>query len=429
MKMQGVESGAAQRRLSSQQYLDLLPTSEAIKKQTLSLSSVNKEDLEDSLGCSKDMSTVANRRRNMKEGLCSDKDLGDLIGNGSGKKSKRQVGCGMSSSLGKSLWIMIMILLIVTFSYVVAAKFEDLNTVSKYEFKDKVYWRWLEFQLIDLFPFKQNVTPVQPGGGRTSTKGSGKETRSVVSAGFLYACIASFSVTVTSVLGDKTFFIAAIMAMRYSRLRVFSGAIGALSLLTVVSALFGYATTIIPKAITYYTSTVFFAIFGLKMMYDGYRMSPHEGQQKRKQVKATLRRRDANTKHEDSQASKGTSLVGKGYRLPTGLRRILYALFSRIFVKAFSMTFIAEWGNRSQIATVILAAREDVPGVCLGAILAHVLCIGLAVVGGRVLVPRISVRTVNIIGGVVFFIIAVTSIFLSAEFYMVLSDVEADDDA
>ncbi|CAL8119960.1 unnamed protein product [Orchesella dallaii] len=350
------------------------------------------------------------------------------VGNGSGK-SKGVFGSRLSSSFGNSQWIMLTILLIVAFGYVGTAEIEDLEKVSKYEFKEKVYWRWLEFQLIDLFPFMQNATPVQPGGGRTSTKGSGKETRSVVSAGFLYACIASFSVIVTSVLGDKTFFIAAIMAMRYSRLRVFSGAIGALSLMTVVSALFGYGTTIIPKAITYYISTVFFTIFGLKMMYDGYRMSPHEGHKKLKQIKATLRRRDADTKHVDSQASKGTSLVGKGYKLPTGLRRILYALFSRIFVKAFTLTFLAEWGNRSQIATVVLAAREDVPGVCLGAILAHVLCIGLAVVGGRVLVPRISVRTVNIIGGVVFFILAVTSIFLSAEFYMVLSDVEADDDA
>ena len=38
-----------------------------------------------------------------------------------------------------------------------------------------------------------------------------------------------------SELGDKTFFIAAILAMRHSRLLVFGGAISALGLMTVLS--------------------------------------------------------------------------------------------------------------------------------------------------------------------------------------------------
>ena len=39
-------------------------------------------------------------------------------------------------------------------------------------------------------------------------------------------------------------------------------------------------------------------------------------------------------------------------------RRILLRVFSRIYLQALTMTFLAEWGDRSQIATVILAARE-----------------------------------------------------------------------
>lgn len=56
--------------------------------------------------------------------------------------------------------------------------------------------------------------------------------------GFLHAFMASLSVIIVSELGDKTFFIAAIMAMRHSRLVVFAGAIASLWLMTVLSGKF-----------------------------------------------------------------------------------------------------------------------------------------------------------------------------------------------
>ncbi len=51
----------------------------------------------------------------------------------------------------------------------------------------------------------------------------------------LQAFIATISVVVVSELGDKTFFLAAIMAAKFGRLMVFAGSISALALMTVVS--------------------------------------------------------------------------------------------------------------------------------------------------------------------------------------------------
>ncbi len=34
------------------------------------------------------------------------------------------------------------------------------------------------------------------------------------------------------------------------------------------------------------------------------------------------------------------------------IMRLLYMLFSPVFLKAFTLTFLAEWGDRSQIATI-----------------------------------------------------------------------------
>ncbi|EFN75832.1 Transmembrane protein 165 [Harpegnathos saltator] len=227
--------------------------------------------------------------------------------------------------------------------------------------------------------------------------------------GFLHAFIASLSVIVVSELGDKTFFIAAIMAMKHPRLTVFAGAISALALMTILSVVFGYAATIIPRAYTYYISTLLFALFGLKMLRDGYYMSPTEAQEELEEVQSDLRKRE--DEYEKETASTLVQDPETGVIRKT--KSSAFMLLSRIFLQAFSLTFLAEWGDRSQLTTIILAAREDVYGVILGGILGHSFCTGLAVLGGRIIAQRISVRTVTIIGGFVFLLFALTALFVN----------------
>jgi len=83
--------------------------------------------------------------------------------------------------------------------------------------------------------------------------------------------------------------------------------------------------------------------------------------------------------------------------------------------QAFTLTFLAEWGDRSQIATVALAASKNPFGVVLGGLVGHAFCTGLAVIGGKMLAAKISERTVAIIGGILFLIFGVTSIFFGPE--------------
>ena len=57
--------------------------------------------------------------------------------------------------------------------------------------------------------------------------------------GFTKAFGESFMVILATEIGDRTFFIAAIMAMRHSRFIIWSGAVGALVVMTVLSTLRG----------------------------------------------------------------------------------------------------------------------------------------------------------------------------------------------
>jgi len=83
---------------------------------------------------------------------------------------------------------------------------------------------------------------------------------------------------------------------------------------------------------------------------------------------------------------------------------------TKIFSAIFMMTFLAEWGDRSQIATIALAADKDPFGVTIGGFIGHSLCTGLAVIGGKLLATRISERTVTLMGGCLFLVFAVHSI-------------------
>lgn len=52
-------------------------------------------------------------------------------------------------------------------------------------------------------------------------------------------------------------------------------------------------------------------------------------------------------------------------------------------------------GDRSQLTTIILGARENILGVISGGVIGHGLCTGIAVVFGRLLAKKLSVRTGN----------------------------------
>jgi putative Ca2+/H+ antiporter (TMEM165/GDT1 family) len=88
-----------------------------------------------------------------------------------------------------------------------------------------------------------------------------------------------------------------------------------------------------------------------------------------------------------SPSKGGSKGAGSG-----GLTNLFSLLLSPAWVQTFIMTFLGEWGDRSQIATIAMAAGQDYWWVTLGAISGHAICTGLAVLGGRALAGRVSMR-------------------------------------
>jgi putative Ca2+/H+ antiporter (TMEM165/GDT1 family) len=134
--------------------------------------------------------------------------------------------------------------------------------------------------------------------------------------------------------------------MRYSRIVVFVGAIGALALMTVLSAAIGFALpNIISPQYTFYAAAGLFMFFGsrlLKEAYDMFKSGSTGPSEELEETEAELTKKDE--QDPESGQSLG-SLLGKSNL--------------RVMTSAFSITFLAEWGDRSQIATIALAAAKD----------------------------------------------------------------------
>ena len=89
--------------------------------------------------------------------------------------------------------------------------------------------------------------------------------------------------------------------------------------------LFGYATTIIPRIYTYYVSTALFAIFGVRMLREGLRMSPDEGQEELEEVQADIKKKDEEVSEDTSSSVLLANIFKSLVALQTGILKILVA--------------------------------------------------------------------------------------------------------
>jgi Ca2+/H+ antiporter, TMEM165/GDT1 family len=203
----------------------------------------------------------------------------------------------------------------------------------------------------------------------------------------LTAFTAALTLITAAELGDKTFFISLCLAMRYPRRWVFLGSMMALVAMTLISVLMGHVLSLLPPTLVRWSVIGLFVFFGLKLLYDASQMSPNQGISCE-----TDAQQEAIASVSDMTANLARATVGG------------------ILTKTFVMTFLAEWGDRTQIATASLAAKYDVIGVTAGAIVGHAICALIAVVGGKFIAGRLSERVVTAVGGVLFLIFAIVAL-------------------
>ncbi|OUM53827.1 hypothetical protein BVG19_g3148 [[Candida] boidinii] len=236
----------------------------------------------------------------------------------------------------------------------------------------------------------------------------------------------SVSMIFVSEIGDKTFLVAALMSMKHPRMIVFSAAFSALVLMTILSGLVGHVLpSLLPYRLTQFLAAVLFFVFSYSLTKEGLAMDKNAGvgdemAEVEEEIEA-VNLNDDLSRVENASDSTGVAalssetLVGKAkaiYKSVSSTSGNLIAfMLTPIWVQTFAMTFLGEWGDRSQIATIAMAAGSDYWLVILGGIVGHGICTAGAVIGGKMLAAHISMRNVTLGGAAAFFIFAIMYLY------------------
>ncbi|KDP25356.1 hypothetical protein JCGZ_20512 [Jatropha curcas] len=208
-----------------------------------------------------------------------------------------------------------------------------------------------------------------------------------ISTGFASAFLLIFF----SELGDKTFFIAALLAARNSAAIVFTGTFGALAVMTIISVVLGrtfhYVDEILPfrfgetdLPIDDIAAVCLLIYFGVSTLVDASSSDSLKAEDEQKEAELAV-----------------SEFSGNGAGILAAASTI---------ISTFILVFVAEWGDKSFFSTIALAAASSPLGVIGGALAGHGVATLIAVLGGSLLGTFLSEKAIAYIGGVLFLVFA-----------------------
>jgi len=209
---------------------------------------------------------------------------------------------------------------------------------------------------------------------------------------FAEPTLAAFGSTLTAItlaeLGDKTFFMALILAVRHRARWVFLGAFAALTVVTLISLALGYGLReLLPQAVVPWLAAVVFLVFGVKLLVDAQGMA------------ADAAREEAQEAEEVVNAAETRGSITSPWA---------------VIWKAFALVFVAELGDRTQFATIFMATAParvfSFAGLLAGTLLGHAVVTWLAVGAGKWIGQRVNERLLYRLSGGLFLVFALAAL-------------------
>lgn len=200
-----------------------------------------------------------------------------------------------------------------------------------------------------------------------------------------HALVQSFCIVGVAEIFDKTWFVALVMAMMFNKFVVFWAGTLALLLHTLIAAIFGYGISkFFAISTLHFAAAALYAV--LSVLYGMEWWSSDSDSDVLSAGKEEVTKEFL----EEEGGIEGYGAAERGQR-KVAKRRAL----SSVFAQVFTAVFVAEWGDRTQIAMIGQHASQPLIPVILGSAAAFALLTLSAVLLGVVLGERtLSERTI-----------------------------------
>ena len=204
--------------------------------------------------------------------------------------------------------------------------------------------------------------------------------------------LAAFGSSLTAItlaeLGDKTFFMALILAVRHRARWVFIGSFAALTAVTLISLALGYGLReLLPQSLVPWLAAVLFLSFGIKLLIDAQGMAANA---------ATEEKAEAEQAINTAESSKAFNPAWA------------------VIWEAFVLVFIAELGDRTQFTTIFMATAPaqvfSFGGLLAGTLLGHALVTWLAVGAGKWIGQWVNERLLYRLSGGLFLVFGLAAL-------------------
>jgi Ca2+/H+ antiporter, TMEM165/GDT1 family len=204
--------------------------------------------------------------------------------------------------------------------------------------------------------------------------------------------LAAFGSSLTAItlaeLGDKTFFMALILAVRHRARWVFIGSFAALTAVTLISLALGYGLReLLPQSLVPWLAAVLFLSFGIKLLIDAQGMAANA---------ATEEKAEAEQAINTAESSKAFNTAWA------------------VIWEAFVLVFIAELGDRTQFTTIFMATAPaqvfSFSGLLAGTLLGHALVTWLAVGAGKWIGEWVNERLLYRLSGGLFLVFGLAAL-------------------
>ena len=204
--------------------------------------------------------------------------------------------------------------------------------------------------------------------------------------------LAAFGSSLTAItlaeLGDKTFFMALILAVRHRARWVFIGSFAALTAVTLISLALGYGLReLLPQSLVPWLAAVLFLSFGIKLLIDAQGMAANAATEEKAEAEQAI------TTAESSKA---------------------FNTAWAVIWEAFVLVFIAELGDRTQFTTIFMATAPaqvfSFGGLLAGTLLGHALVTWLAVGAGKWIGQWVNERLLYRLSGGLFLVFGLAAL-------------------